>query len=645
MHALTGRRAALAALAACCSTALAPARSSAAYTDVADRLALRLGALWNEQLGRYDSGGGTVTEVNADLLLVHSVAAQRNLDPATHPARDDRRAVAVARFLTGPEVWRGGAQPGWQAAPDNRNLHEVFGAEAADGLAAAYRAREALGLDAATVDAIRGEIGAVAASPQWRWPALVLNQINWYVTVAAARATVDCTPATLADSMRRHLARFLATRSTFGPGLRFRYQPARWPHARMNFDSPEYANIVLGFARFYGEARRAGMAQPAQAGLLREWVRRALAGYWTHAGYLNWDTGLGFSRWHQRKKVALSQLALIGIAAEPELWPDPRWGAWAKWLLDRGLESYVELTEREGRIPAALAYGVHVVPQSRANAYLAAARHAANAMRALDAGLEGRRSEVPPALYAYDPDTGRLAVTTPAYNTAIVAANQGAFPYGGLDIARLFDSRQEVAASIGGLAPAAFGLRVRDRRGRTLIRTQYGSRLARPGSAPLRLVRAPRGVGARPASVARAYAGPFTDLRVRGAVRAHRLRATSAYRFTARWIEGHWTVRGRRPAGSVTEVTFPSWGRRARVLATLRDGPTVRLGARPLALAGVRSLHVISARSGYRVVFLTDAGAVRLLATTPQSSAPDPGPSAAIVLGPATRLAVRIVVD
>ena len=45
------------------------------------------------------------------------------------------------------------------------------------------------------------------------------------------------------------------------------------------------------------------MRPPAQLGLLREWVRRAIAGYWTHGGYLNWDTGLGFYRWHQRKKI------------------------------------------------------------------------------------------------------------------------------------------------------------------------------------------------------------------------------------------------------------------------------------------------------------------------------------------------------
>ena len=83
-------------------------------------------------------------------------------------------------------------------------------------------------------------------------------------------------------------------------------------------------------------------------------------------------------------------------------------------------------------------------------------------------------SSEPPPLYAYDPDIGRLAVTTPTYNTAIVAVNQRAFPYGGLDLARLFDGQQEVAANIGGRPPASFGLLVRDVAGRRVAASQLG---------------------------------------------------------------------------------------------------------------------------------------------------------------------------
>ena len=55
-----------------------------------------------------------------------------------------------------------------------------------------------------------------------------------------------------------------------------------------------------------------------------------IAGYWTHAGYVNWDTGYGFNRWHQVKKFGLSQQALIGIATAPALAPHRDAPAWAK---------------------------------------------------------------------------------------------------------------------------------------------------------------------------------------------------------------------------------------------------------------------------------------------------------------------------
>ena len=54
----------------------------------------------------------------------------------------------------------------------------------------------------------------------------------------------------------------------------------------------------------------------------------------------------------------------------------------------------------------------------------------------------------PPPLYSFDPATGRLAVTTPKYNTAITAVTHGAYPHGGIDLARLYDGRQNIAATL-----------------------------------------------------------------------------------------------------------------------------------------------------------------------------------------------------
>ena len=529
-------------------------------------------------------------------------------------ARDDARAVAIVRFLTSPPVWAGPGR-GWQAGPDNRDRHEVFQAEVIEALQTAYQARAALKLEAPLVDRIRRQVALVARGKRWRWPAVRLNQLNWYATFAHADAVVNGRDHALATVMRRQLARFTReARGTGGRagnlagGLRFQYLPTSVPRDPWNFDSPEYANIVLSFARSYPRARAAGMPAPAGLPLLHAWTRRVLSGYWTHAGDLNWDTGLGFERWWQRKKTGLAQGALIGIAAAPELQPSPRWGAWAKWLLDRGLTQYVALTDREGRIPDAVAYGLDVVPLGPGHAYLAASRQAANAMRALAAGLGAHPAQQPPPLYAFDPDTGRLAVTTPTYSTAIVPANQGAFPYGGLDLARLLDAEQDVAGTLGGTGSAGFGLRVGH------LRTQYGSRLYAPATQPLELVRAPHRVRA-PVTALRAYAGPFRDLRVRGSAPA----GTVEYRFTPRTIRARWTASG--PGGV---VTFPSWGRSARI-------DRIR--------AGVYAIH--SERAGY-TVRLRGVRSTRILHPRPQNANPNPGPTLEVALS-GTRLEATLV--
>ena len=231
--------------------------------------------------------------------------------------------------------------------------------------------------------------------------------------------------------------------------------------------------------------------------LLRDWVKRVLTGYWTHSGYLNWDSGLGFERWHQAKKLGLSQQALIGIAQARELQPTPAYGRWAKWMLDRGLAWYLQQPARAGGLPDPVFFRLTQVPQTLGSAQLAAVRIQANATRAIAAGLGRMQAAQPPSLYAYDPDTGRLAVTTRAYNTAIVPVSQHAFPYGGIELARLFDGEQQVAANVGGRGSAAFGVRLLGAAGRVALESQRARGSVSPAVTPLRLTRAPSGVGAR----------------------------------------------------------------------------------------------------------------------------------------------------
>jgi hypothetical protein len=255
---------------------------------------------------------------------------------------------------------------------------------------------------------------------------------------------------------------------------------------------------------------------------------------------------------------------------------------------------------------------------------------AGNAARAVAAGLGGAPAEQPPALYAFDPAIGRLAVTTPAYNTAIVPVSQGAFPYGGIELARLYDAEQDVAANIGGRPPAAFGLLVHDSAGGRVLATQTAA-TTRAGAGALRLTRAPAGVGVSPqTSARRAYAGPFEDLRATGRMLSPTLEARTAHRFTPGFVQTRWSLRRRSGSSPYTvSALFPSYGAGARVTAVRRDGSRVRLSSRAIPLRGVAYFHVSSAQSGYVIVprRAPRAAGVRITQPDAQSSAPRPGPT------------------
>jgi hypothetical protein len=647
--------------------ATARAYDDQGYLAYADRMQERLDPLWDEEIGQYRPGpGGVDALINSLLLLTHSVAAQQG---HTGPARNDRRARLIARALVSPPVFierpaahpAAGSQthaPGWTSSMRNAEAgqHLVFDAEIVDGLVHAWKARRALGLSKETAAEIADRIHRVASSRFWRWPTMRLNQVNWYALMYAADATVTGRPRLLRHDLRAQLARFVRGRN-FGAGLRFQYLPHLAAHARGNLDSAEYANIVLSVLRFYNQARRAGMAPLSRAGrgLVRRWERRAIAGYWTHAGYLNWDTGLGFERWHQAKKLGLAQQALIGIAQTRSLQPGSEWGRWAKWMLDRGLRFYERLPVGEGGLPDPVLFKLFTVPQSVGSARLAAARLEANAARALEAGLGRKRSAAPPPLYAFDPDIGRLAVTTPVYNTAIVAVNQRAFPYGGIELARLFDADQRVAANVGGRAPAAFGLLVRQPDGRRVFSSQTARARTNPAVTPLRLTRAPSGTGATAATApGKVFAGRFKDLRARGTLTAGRFQAVTSHRFTPSTIETNWRLERRYGRARLrVDVLLPSWGTaNARVVAVLRDGTRLSLRAGgAVRLSRVARFEVTSTHSGYTAVPLRrPSGAVaRVLLPSRQSSDPDPGPTLAIEIAQGStwrraRFAARIAV-
>jgi hypothetical protein len=323
------------------------------------------------------------------------------------------------------------------------------------------------------------------------------------------------------------------------------------------------------------------------------------------------------------------------MATAPSLDPQGgEYGAWAKWIFDRGLALWDRWSVEEGGVPDPVRFGVHVVPQGIGSARLAASRMLANAARAATAGLGGTAGKEPPALYSYDPDIGRLSVTTPSYGTAIVAVNQDAFPYGGMDLARLFDGEGDVAGNPGGRPPAAFGVVVRGRSGRRVLASQIGRRTASLGRPPLRLLKAPNGGGSARHLAAwpqgHAYGGPFTELVATGVTSAGELYVRSTNRFTPSFIETTWTLvrRGGGRTAYDAEALLPSTGPGARLVAVMKDGSRISVSS-ATKLADVDYFHVVSGESGYVVrVLAAPAGTtVRELATEHQSSAPRSGPS------------------
>jgi hypothetical protein len=606
------------------------ARAAAfSYWDFADRVQDRLDAHWRDD--RYSPARAMI---NANLLLTHAAAA---LMGHTGPARQDERARALveqlchAAWTETPGTGSQGHAPAWRDSLTGGGIqHLVVDTEVAWALSVAWRAREVLGVDG---DLIADRVVRCANGRFWRWPALRLNQINWYSRMYVAAASVGGDASALHGELLRQVRRFVdgaavpmagATTSNLGPGYRFHYLPQAPEHHRYNVDSAEYACIVCGFLVAYAQARAAGMPalDERRASVVQAWVERVLAGYWTHSGYMNWDTGLGFKRWHQGKKLGLSQAALLGIAICAELRPSASYGAWARWMLERGFELWARWMERDRGLPPANAFDVPSIDANEASAVLATARVQANAAQAALL-FDGEGSSQPPPLYAYDPDVGRLAVTTPAYNTAVVAVSRGAFPYGGIEPARLFDGRQDVASGVGGRPPASFGVVVRSGR-RVVLASQ------RPlEKSSLRLFEAPRGAGADPEPYPRRpYAGPFERLGVRGTVSGAGATIESTHRFRAGWIESTWEVSGLR--GRVMEVLFPSWGAAARVWL-------VSGGSRRQVRGSVRVregdwFHVESEFTGYVIAPLRGLGRATVVAVASQSSAPKAGPT--LVLRP-----------
>ena len=353
---------------------------------------------------------------------------------------------------------------------------------------------------------------------------------------------------------------------------------------------------------------------------LKRWTTRLLLGNWTHAGYLNWDTGHGLQRLHSGQYWAWSMQGLLTIATAQEFAARPEYAQWAKAIFDRGLGLYARWADEAGELVAPQ------LPFDMVSAHrdhdLYAGRMAANAMRAIRLGLGSAPSDDPPPFYAYDRELQRLAVSTPWYSTAVVPRTHDAFQYGGIELARLLGPRGAVAATTGGVPPASFGVVVRDAADRVVLASQPG----RPRNASLRLEHG------------RAGSGSFKALTAIGTIRAGRVRVTTTHTFRPASIDERWDVRcpGGGCAGYDVDVLLPTWGETATVDAHTGAAaiPLSVPGAVPIPLEGVGRIELgREPASGYAVTDLRAAPGALLVpsgAPRPQRTVPHPGPGVAV---------------
>jgi hypothetical protein len=633
------------------------------YWSFADWLMPYFDALWEPENNYYRSGGGRVGRIyhNSALLTTHAIAALTHHNGA---CRQDGRAARLARRLCDSPPWSERATPtvpdpqfhvpGWveSMGTTDANMDKSIDPKVAEALMYAWRARDVLRLPAETVSLIQDRITRCARGSFFRFPNVRLNQINWHSEMYAHLATVTGDNELLVNDYREQMERFTSgiTQPTvqggspnLGPGYRFHYLPHKPPDHGLNLDSAEYANMTCHFLIWYEQALRVGMAPLSEdhARLLRAWVEHIVCGYWTHAGYLNWDTGFSFKRWHVGRTFALARQGLFAIVLSPRFHVRPEIGPWAKYMFDRGFDLYRRLSrdapDGAGIAPSVL-FGISKNPLGPSVRELFAARMLADAARAVALGLGGLPAAVPPPLYSFDPDIGRLAITTPTYSTAVLPVNLHAVPYGGIELARLFDGDQKVVSNIAGRPWASFGVVVRDPKARSVLSTQRPRGAPDPFSPALELTQSPKGSVRRAQEYpTRPYAGSFDTLIARGRHESLEVAVETTHRFRSDSLETRWKITRRKRQRYTADVLFPSWGRNATIEAVLRDGTRRTLSGPALArqrvqMRNVRYFYIAGKESGYVVLPFGRRGAAHILKPKRQAGSPDPGPTLAVEL-------------
>jgi hypothetical protein len=355
--------------------------------------------------------------------------------------------------------------------------------------------------------------------------------------------------------------------------------------------------------------------------IARRWQQRVLYGDWTHAGMLNWDTGHGYLRWQLRRYWALAANGLLAVASSRRLAFSTTSRGQAKYLFDQSLRLYDRLAAGEGPLLQSTFFGVkNDASQQRLDPDLTAARFEAMATRAVVLGL-GTLQAVPlPPTYGFDPDIRRLAITTPAYSTAITPA--GSIGNGGAELSRLLDRNGAPLSGSGGngVTSTAFGLRLAGGN-RTILETQPGFPRYAPTVGRLR-------VDVRPGG------GAFSRIHSQTRVGSGRRQVTIAHDFTPTTIHVRRRIVGAR--GLVAQMRFPAYGTALYDLFRGRTVFTVGAASGERSAAGVTRLRVrLTDGRHYTVAFdapLPVGSTIRVVVPRDARSAPTTDRTAIIAI-------------
>ena len=301
----------------------------------------------------------------------------------------------------------------------------------------------------------------------------------------------------------------------------------------------------------------------ADVALLRRWTTRLLLGNWTHAGYLNWDTGYGLHRLHSGQYWAWSMQGLLTIATAKEFAARPEHPRWAKALFDRGLRLYARWADEAGE-PLAPQLPFDMVSDHRDHD-LYASRMAANAVRAIRLGLGAR-----------GPTTRRPSTPTTASSSASPSRRRGTRR-------RSSPARTTPSGTAASSSPGCSARAAPSRPPRAASRPPRSASWSATRPIASCSPRSPAGRATRACawSTGARRSGSFKALTAIGEIRAGRVRVTTTHTFRPASIDERWDVRCPRGcAGYDVDVLLPTWGETATATAHTASGGARRSRAR-----------------------------------------------------------------